>query len=335
MKALYLSHGFATHDRRFLDLLSGAGHTVAHLRLERGDPPAWAPALERAIAEVRPDLALAGPVPSAAFACARAGFRPFVAVAWGSDILVETVRDRAAHANARYALERAGAVLCDCAQVSRRVRELAPQARILQLPWGADLDCFFPAPSQNGSSAFTAISTRTWAPGYGLLTLLDAFAAAHAAEPRLRLTLCGDGPLAAQVAARIDHHGIAGCVSLTGRISERRLAERFRAADVYISCAESDGSSVSLLQAMACGLPAVTTDWPSNREWVSPGVNGWLAPASDAQAFARALLAAARLPEPDARRMSQASAAVARDRADWRKNSRQLLALCQRLTEAA
>jgi glycosyltransferase involved in cell wall biosynthesis len=337
MKILYLSHGSTTHDRRFLSLLAGAGHIVSHLRLERDGASGWAPALDRAIAEIRPDLALAGPVPSAAFACARTGFRPFVAVAWGSDVLVETVRNEAARAKAQYALERASAVLCDCGQVSRRVRELAPVApeRIVEIPWGADLRRFFPGPVRSKSSTFTAISTRTWAPGYGLDTLLDAFAAAHAEEPRLRLSLCGGGPLAAEVAARIARHGIAASVVVSGRVPERSLANRYRAADVYISCAESDGSSVSLLQAMACGLPAVVTDWPSNREWVSSGLNGWLARAGDARSFAEALLAAARLDRHALGGMSRASAAIARGRADWRRNSRRLLAVCERLAEAA
>ena len=45
----------------------------------------------------------------------------------------------------------------------------------------------------------------------------------------------------------------------------------FRAADTYISCAQSDGTSVSLLEAMATGLPLIVTDIPSNREWVVEG----------------------------------------------------------------
>lgn len=365
MRILYLSHGYTAHDWRFLDLLAGADHAVWHLRLrpdveprdDRPAPPgvraaAWpgaavpdalpddekrAAALASAVAEIRPDLAVAGPVPSAAFLCALSGFRPYLAVAWGSDVLVDAVRDEAARRKAQYALARAGAVLCDCEMASRRVQELAGCGleQIVELPWGADLDRFFPAPDGRGSRRFTAVSTRTWAPGYGLDTLLDAFAAAHAEEPRLRLSLLGGGPLAAGVEARIRRYGLAESVVLAGRVPERELPDRFRAAGFYISCAESDGSSVSLLQAMACGLPAAATDWPSNREWIEPGVNGWLARAGDATSFAEALLTAARLDEAAWRRMSEASAGTARRRADWRRNSQRLLAACERLAAAA
>ena len=68
----------------------------------------------------------------------------------------------------------------------------------------------------------------------------------------------------------------------------------FRAADAYVSCAQSDGTSVSLLEAMATGLPAVATDIPSNREWVVDGQNGWLATDASAEEFADPFLRAAK-----------------------------------------
>ena len=60
----------------------------------------------------------------------------------------------------------------------------------------------------------------------------------------------------------------------------------FRAADVYLSCAHSDGTSISMVEALASGLPVVVTDLPSNREWIAPGSNGWLGRLGDAASFA-------------------------------------------------
>jgi len=54
------------------------------------------------------------------------------------------------------------------------------------------------------------------------------------------------------------------------------LPRVYRSADVYVSASHVDGSSVSLLEALACGKPALVSDIPSNCEWVSPGEQGWL-----------------------------------------------------------
>ena len=65
-------------------------------------------------------------------------------------------------------------------------------------------------------------------------------------------------------------------------ISQERLPDYFRAADLYVSCSLSDGSSVSLFEAMATGLPVVVTEAPGNHEWVLTSDNGWLAAPGDA-----------------------------------------------------
>ena len=55
----------------------------------------------------------------------------------------------------------------------------------------------------------------------------------------------------------------------------------YRAADLYLSASHSDGSSVSLMEALGCGLPVLVSDIPGNREWVTDGEQGWLFPDGD------------------------------------------------------
>jgi L-malate glycosyltransferase len=70
---------------------------------------------------------------------------------------------------------------------------------------------------------------------------------------------------------------------------------------------------------MACGCPVLVSDIPGNREWVTPGENGWLFPPDDPEALAQAILTAVdrrdRLPE-----MGRSARRLAEQRADWKHN---------------
>jgi len=65
------------------------------------------------------------------------------------------------------------------------------------------------------------------------------------------------------------------CVSI-GPISQSDNIRELEKADIFISVAKSDGSSLSLLEAMCIGTPALVTDNPANREWVEDNLTGFL-----------------------------------------------------------
>ena len=77
-------------------------------------------------------------------------------------------------------------------------------------------------------------------------------------------------------------------IKLVGRVPNAGLPVYLNASDVYISTSLSDGTSLSLLEAMACGLGLVVSDVPAIKEWVGPG-NGIMIPRKDSDAVASAL----------------------------------------------
>jgi glycosyltransferase involved in cell wall biosynthesis len=92
-----------------------------------------------------------------------------------------------------------------------------------------------------------------------------------------------------------------------------------------MSCTYSDGTSVSLLEAMATGLPCIVTDNPSNQEWVIAGENGCLGKPGDAEDFGKKLLWLANLPTEALQKISQKNRRFIEQNADWDKNFSMLL----------
>jgi glycosyltransferase involved in cell wall biosynthesis len=95
------------------------------------------------------------------------------------------------------------------------------------------------------------------------------------------------------------------------------------ASDLYVSSSLSDGTSLSLLEAMACGLPVVVTDVPAILEWVVNGENGLVVPRRSIDELAEAIIYL--LQREDVRKeMGEKNIAIAKERADWDKNFKKL-----------
>ncbi|HJX83440.1 MAG TPA: glycosyltransferase [Candidatus Angelobacter sp.] len=358
MRVLYFSRSYTIHDRRFLTSLSESGHEVFYLRLERDEfvlesrplpagitevhwksnpaSPSSAdrrlrllPELESILLQVRPDLVHAGPVPTCGFMAALSGFRPLLLMSWGSDLLVQAESRPEWRRMTQYALKHSDMLAVDCTTVREKAQQLAdyPADRIVQFPWGIDLDAFLPDAEQTilrkvpgWQDAFIILSTRSWEEHYGTMWLLEAFWSAYQADPRLRLALLGDGSLRAEVSVFVRERDLETVVHTPGQIGAEQLPEYFGSADLFVNPAYSDGTSISLLEAMASALPVVATDHASNREWVVSGQGGLLAPFDDTARLRDALLQIASLPPATRREWGAYNRKIAEERADWKKN---------------
>jgi glycosyltransferase involved in cell wall biosynthesis len=358
MHVLYLTRSYTPHDHRFLSALAEAGHRVSYLRLEAGKReqesrplpggiqalgwdrprgsmrwwhvPARTRELRLVVARVRPDVVHAGPVQQGGFLAGLADAHPLVTMSWGSDLLRQA-RIGPGRWVAAHALRRSEVLVCDCQAVRRAAVSLGmPPDRIVVFPWGVDLKHF--SPGEDGGlrdrlgwrHAFVLLSTRSWEPIYGIDVLLRAFKKAAITNPELRLLMLGDGSLRDRIRSAVRRAGLEDRIHFGGQVPGSELPAYYRAADVYVSASRSDGSSVSLMEALACGLPALVSDIPGNREWVMPGRNGWLFRDGHAGVLFEGMRSASEsrhaLPE-----LARGARAVAVERADWRANFQHLL----------
>lgn len=362
MRVLFFSRTYTLHDRRFLAALTGAGHAVDFLPLipapdyarenplpagvrliewsntpPRSDAPddlvELVPQLSRIIEETAPDVLHAGPVPTCGYVAALTGFRPLISMSWAYDILVDIERDQAKAAAAQRALAGSDFLICDARVVEDRVRAFAgDDQRIVRFPWGINVDRFAPAGETAAledelgwRDCTIVLSTRAWEKVCGVIDLVEAFALASERDRRLRLILLGTGSEAARIDEIIAAKDLEHAVWRPGNVANGDLPSIFRAADIYSSCSHTDGTSISLLEALATGLPVVVSDLPGNREWVDPQIGAWLSPVGARKACADALVEAAQLDGTAREEVRDRHRRIAESRADWQQNSKHLL----------
>ncbi len=125
---------------------------------------------------------------------------------------------------------------------------------------------------------------------------VDVAASVCQADPKAHFVIVGDGPERTGIVQAIDLHGIADRVHLLG--TRHDTPEIVAALDVFLLCSHNEASPVSILEALACGVPVVSTRVGSVAESVRDGETGYLVAAGDTPAMlqrTRQLLADARL----------------------------------------
>ena len=124
------------------------------------------------------------------------------------------------------------------------------------------------------------------------ILLLEAVAAARVRSSDLTLALIGDGVLRPEIEKWIKSNSMGGSVRLLGALPRERIAAIHRASDLFVLSSAYEGMPIAVLEALACGLPVVSTDVGEIRRVVKAGLNGWISEAQTTQAFADAIVLA-------------------------------------------
>jgi glycosyltransferase involved in cell wall biosynthesis len=125
--------------------------------------------------------------------------------------------------------------------------------------------------------------------------MLEAFARVHGQHPKTRLVIVGDGPERQKLEDKAATLGVAESVIFTGFSETPALY--LALMDLFLLSSDSEGTSMTLLEAMSLGLPVVATSAGGTPEIVDHGVTGMLAPVGDCHAFASGIEALLSNPE--------------------------------------
>ncbi|MCC7158976.1 MAG: glycosyltransferase, partial [Ignavibacteria bacterium] len=233
---------------------------------------------KRAVKEFQPDIIHTGYVWQTGILAALAGFHPHLSMPWGSDILVEPDKSFVVKRIVNKVMKTCDHVQCDAEFVKQKIVNdygLKPDM-ITVFPWGIDLS-MFKMNDRVGArkelninpEKFVIIFNRHLEPIYGVNYLLEAYKNFSAGKEDVLLLMISDGSQKVSVLKFISDNELEQKVTILGRVPNCELPALLSAADVYCSPSLSDGTSLSLLEAMACGLGLVVTDVPAIMEWVN------------------------------------------------------------------
>lgn len=220
---------------------------------------------------------------------------PFTFTAHGYDIYRKPpadFADRAAaaaavvtvsEANARYIVKNFG----------------VPTAHIHVIPCGVDGERFSPHGERLEPPHVVCVARLRPVKNLGLL--LEACAVLQTRGVEFRCVLVGDGPCCDELEAMWARLGLARVVEFAGAAEQAEVLAWWQRATIAALTSTSEGMPVSLMEAAACGVPAVATAVGGIPELVEDGVTGLLVPVGDTQALAAALEQLLRNPELAAR----------------------------------
>ncbi len=123
----------------------------------------------------------------------------------------------------------------------------------------------------------------------GMPVLLEAIKQLQADHPKLKLIVVGDGPERKDFESRAAALGIAERVDFVGYQSQAEVRQRLSETDVFVLPSFAEGVPVVLMEAMAAGVPPVTTRIAGVAELIDDGVNGKLVPPGDCKSLAYAI----------------------------------------------
>ena len=312
---IYVSPGTGVHDTRWLSALTLLRRLPQHIRRDAfATDKTFVAAVQRAANDTLP--VIAGPLKIASTLIE--AIDHLVLLSWGFDLQ---------EASTELNLTKFAAVIVD-SRANERLALTAGAKRVVLIPWGIDFSAIESDAQVTDLTKFgvaadekVILSLRAHEELYRVADVIEGFARAPIDA---RLVIGNTGSLTPELKESAARLGV-DAVFLPA-VDESEVPSLLRRSSVYVTASRVDGSSVTLLQAMACGVPVVASANTGNLDWIEDGVTGFLFPIADIGALSSALSRAF----DDGLDVTEQARAQVELRADWQRNIQQLIPLLTR-----
>ena len=193
---------------------------------------------------------------------------PCVLTAWGSDVLLVPQKNKFYRFLVQKTLQRSNIITADSKSMVTAMLQLEPfKEKYKLLQYGIDL--IEPQPKEK-----IIYSNRLHNPIYRIDKIIEYFNDFHDKNTDWKLVIAGVGSETERLKELVKSFGIEEKVSFIGWIDKELNTEMYQKSSIYISIPESDGTSVSLLEAMSAGCLPIVPNIDVSKEWILDGKNG-------------------------------------------------------------
>ena len=329
MRLVFVTDRQDAHAARFSELFAGLGADYEHVQVQgegsaltgelAGTTVTGWDNLKTALA-ASPTVLVSGPLDTVTGKLVGGDYR-HVGISWATDVMV-TAAQSVDHARAiSTTLDSLDLVVLDNYATENAVIALgALPDRVCRIPWGPEGIAVTPLERSTlgiPEDSFVIVYPRSLEPHYQPEVFLDAFAELAAKRPGVRAVLVEAGSLVDSVKRDLTRLGLSDHIVWLPLRSPQEFQATIAMADAVVVTTRTDGTSVTVMDAMHHGVPVVTSLTNGSAEWILDGVTGWTFPVGNAHALGEALESVASMSLADRTLITGNARRLVDQRAGW------------------
>ena len=341
MRLVFVTDRQDAHAARFSELFAGLGADHEHVMVEGpgatfelGGATLGGWDELRAALATTPTVVVSGPLDTVTANLVGGAYR-HVGISWATDVMV-TAAQSTEHARAMAGtLQSLDLVVLDNYATENAVVALgAAPDRVCRIPWGPEGAAFTPIErSALGipGDAFVIVYPRSLEPHYEPEVFVDALAHLVAKRPSARAVLVESGSMVDSLKRDLATRGLSDNIVWLAVRSPQEFQGVIVLADAVVVTTRTDGTSVTVMDAMHHGVPVVTSLTNGSAEWILEGVTGWTFPVGNSGALAAALESVASMSAADRALITGNARRLVEERAGWSHSATTLAAEIKKL----
>ena len=314
MEIFYLGRSKTIHDLRFIETLSEMG-VVEALFLE--DSPSKK-RIHKKITDA--DLVVAAPISDALDHVVQSQPKFLIGISMAYEVNVEC-QDPKWKAKITENLSAVDCLLVDNPFVLREIQEhLGFEGVNILIPYGINLEEYLQIPNiKKNIDSFLCL--RNWTSNHGNKFVLEAFHLLQRQGVQFKLRMAGEGRARDTWASQFPELSDSPDLEFLGPLDRNSVVNELKRATYYVSGSLSDGTSISLLEAMAAGRICIVSDFEANKFLIDNDDNGFTFKNGSARDMADVIANVMQLPDNRIDEITRAARRKARLVGDWKTNS--------------
>jgi glycosyltransferase involved in cell wall biosynthesis len=183
--------------------------------------------------------------------------------------------------------KRASALVACSEGLKKRALKFLSSVDIDVIPNGVELGTFYPAAANELSGTLKLLTVGRLSVTKRVEMLIEAVRLLREQNRPVRLTIAGGGGMLEKLKELVEQQGVNRIVNLAGRVEVDKMPDIYRQNDIFVSASMQEGMSNAMLEAMASGLPIITTPCEGVSELIAD--NGIVVGNESAGAIAQAI----------------------------------------------